>query len=136
MQETVQRLRPWIMRLCDSRPSTKKTKGWCKPGILSEVLENARIARAEARPHSADENNYLLLCNYLEGIIPELDRMQRSDKLTLAKGVNVMDVSDYSFPLQALIVASSLNWIYEHEENIVAVIPEAWEMIPEGHDRP
>ena len=88
------------MRLCDSRPSTKKTKGWCKPGNLSEVSENARIARAEARPHSADENNYLLLCNYVEGIIPELDRMQRSDKLTLAKGVNVMDVSDYSFPLR------------------------------------
>ena len=33
-------------------------------------------------------------------------------------------------------MASSLNWIYEHEENIVAVIPEAWEMIPEGHGSP
>jgi hypothetical protein len=79
---------------------------------------------------------YYILDKYLDDVMPQLDDMPYSTRLELARGLNVMDLRDYEFPLQALVVRSVIDWIRTHGENIITVIPEAWKFAPKQKGSP
>jgi hypothetical protein len=79
---------------------------------------------------------YYVLDKYLDDVMPQIQELPYSTKLELATGVNVMDLRDYEFPLQALVVRSVIDWTREHEENTINVIPEAWKFAPKQKGSP
>ena len=108
--------RSWIMRASKGAHS------------LEDVDRNIQKALTTARGLS--ESVYYTLHEYLKLVIPQLRSLPPSPGVDLKPGVNVMDLSKYSGELQALVIRSVIEWIYEKERDTVVVIPEAWEFIP------
>lgn len=73
---------------------------------------------------------------YLELIVPEIDRAHLAKSLDIRPGLNVMNIVDFSLPMQMLFVQSAIEWVNENCENTIIVVPEAWEFIPEGKGSP
>jgi hypothetical protein len=115
-------LRQFLIPIC------RKTK------TLADVQAAVRTGLKKA--HGQKEGALIQLDAYLELIVPDIARARLAPSLDLAIGVNVMDVSDFSTPMQMLFVQSALDWVNERERNTVVVIPEAWEFIPEGKGSP
>lgn len=122
LQEKNKFLRPWIMRIC----RTTKTLADVHRAVRKE-LETAR---------GMNEGVYTQLDAYLELIVPEIAQAELAPKLSLYTGMNVMDLSGYSTPMQMLFVQSALDEINAQWENVVVIVPEAWEFIPEGKGSP
>lgn len=117
-------LRPWIMKICRTTRS------------LADVQREVRAALRAARPGTITEGVYTQLDAYLDLIVPEIRRTPLATTLDLRPGLNVMDISAAPTPMQMLFVQSALDWVNEHAQNTVVVIPEAWEFIPEGKGSP
>ncbi len=115
-------LRAWLMKVC------RGTK------TLAEVQRNVVKAKATARGFS--ESIYTEIEGYLELVVPQLAQLPPAQKVVIGTGLNVMDLARYSTELQALVIRSVLEHVYEHEEGVVTVIPEAWEFLPEGRGSP
>lgn len=115
-------LRSWIIRLC----RTTRT--------LAEV--HAAVKKELVTAKGFNQGIYTQLDAYLELIVPEIERADLADTITLKPGLNVMDVSAYPTPMQMLFVQSAIDWVNEHEEGVVTIVPEAWEFIPEGKGSP
>ncbi len=82
---------------------------------------------------------YLTLDAYLEIVVPRVASVRFASTLDLAPGLNVLDLSDRDrFPpeLQALVMRSVLEWVYEHADGAITIIPEAWEFLPQGRGSP
>src|SRR6202521_99385 len=79
---------------------------------------------------------YYMLYKYLDVIMPHLAQMPYTTKLELADGLNVMDLCDYEFPLQALVIRSVTDFIGEHLSDTINIIPEAWEFAPKFRGSP
>jgi hypothetical protein len=47
-----------------------------------------------------------------------------------------MDLRSYPEELQMLVVAASLRWVHEHENEVISVLPEAWKFAPQGRNTP
>lgn len=122
LRERVKWERSWIMRAC---------KG---AGTLADVHDNVRALMAKAKGLSADV--YLTLDEYLQVVVPQVTRLPYTDKLSLAPGLNIMDLGAYTSELQALVIRSVLEWVYERERDTVVIIPEAWEFIPQRRGSP
>lgn len=116
-------LRSFLMKVC----RTTKT--------LEDVLVQVRLAKDTAT-RFITESVYTEIEGYLELVVPQLAQLPPAHKLTLTAGLNVMDVSPYTTELQALVIRATLDHVYEHEEDVVVVIPEAWEFLPEGRGSP
>lgn len=116
-------LRPWLMKVC------RGTK------TLREVYDNVRASKAGAK-RGFDESVYTEIEGYLELVIPQLETIAFAPRIVLAAGVNVMDISGLSSEVQALVIRSAIEWINEHEDDVITVIPEAWEFLPEGRGSP
>lgn len=104
---------------------------------LSEVHANVKRLLPNAR--GINEGVYTTLDAYLEIVVPRVRRVMWANDVSLASGVNVMNLGDRNmFPpeLQALVMSSVLEWIYENAQNTIALIPEAWEFIPQGRNSP
>lgn len=122
LQEKNKFLRPWIMRIC----RTTKT--------LADVQAKVREALRTAK--GINEGVYTQLDAYLDLIVPEIRRSPLALTMDLRPGLNVMDVSASPSPMQMLFVQSAIDWINEHAEHTIVVVPEAWEFIPEGASSP
>lgn len=122
LQEKNKFLRPWVMKIC----RTTRT--------LADVQAKVREALETAK--GINEGVYTQLDAYLDLIVPEIGRASLADGLVLGKGLNVMDVSGFTTPMQMLFVQSALDWVNEHEKDTVVIVPEAWEFIPEGKGSP
>jgi len=122
LQEKNKFLRPWIMKICRMTRTLKE--------VQNEVRQALKTAKG------INEGVYTQLNEYLELIVPEIARARLSPTLDIGPGLNVMDVSDYATPMQMLFVQSALDWINEKERDVIVVIPEAWEFIPEGKGSP
>ncbi len=118
LQEKNKFLRQWIIRIC----RTTET--------LADVQEEVREKLATAK--GMDLGAFTQLDAYLEMIVPEIARADLADKLDLAPGLNVMDVSEFQTPMQMLFVQSALDWINAKCRKTTVVIPEAWEFVPQG----
>ena len=115
--------RSWIMR------ATKGAK------TLADVRRNVRELGAKAKGGmSADM--FMMLGEYLDGVIPELARVTFASKVDLRPGANVVDLCDISVNVQGLVISSMLQWVHDRERGVVAVLPEAWKFIPQGRNSP
>ncbi len=122
LRERLKFERSWIMRACRGAKT------------LADVHRNVQAAMATAKGLSADV--YLTLDEYLKIVIPQIEQLPYTDKLTIEPGLNVVDLGAYSMELQALVIRSVLEWIYEREHDTVTIIPEAWEFIPQNRASP
>jgi hypothetical protein len=122
-----------IIKLCQdySGPEGK----WKAPKTLADVGVNAETALLKARGFPA--RIYLELAEYLRMIVPEIEHLRTSgEKLQLKPGLNVMDLIEFDFPLQALIVRSAIEWVLNHETHTIVAIPEAWKFAPKRRGSP
>jgi hypothetical protein len=125
MREKLKFERAWIMR------ASKGAKS------LADVQANVQAAMASAKGLNADV--YMTLNEYLEIVVPRIAKVRFANKLDLEPGINVLDLADRErFPheLQALVMRSSLEWIYEKCDGTIAIIPEAWEFLPQERGSP
>ncbi len=115
-------LRPWLMKVC------RNTK------TLAEVHRNVKEALPKARGFA--EGIYTEIDGYLDLVVPQLRTLKPAPSVDLRPGLNVMDLTAYSTELQGLVIRSVLEWVYEREEKVITVIPEAWEFIPQSRGSP
>lgn len=115
-------LRSWLMRVCRNTTT------------LAQVQENVRYAKGKAKGFS--ESIYTEIEGYLDLVVPQLSQLPPARAVNIESGLNVMDLSAYSTELQALVIKSVLEHVFEHEREVVTVIPEAWEFLPEGRGSP
>jgi hypothetical protein len=122
-----------IINLCQKHDGPEGK--WDAPKSLADVLANAETA-LQGKARGFVRNVYTVLTQYLRGVVPELEAHKFSSKLELAAGLNVMDLIDYSFPLQGLIVRSVIEWVHHEGVNTIAVVPEAWKFAPKQRGSP
>ena len=122
LQEKNKFLRPWIMNIC----RTTQT--------LAEVQAKVREALRTAK--GINQGVYTQLDAYLDLIVPEIKRAKLATSLDLQPGLNVMDVSGSSLPMQMLFVQSAIEWVNEKLRDTIVIVPEAWEFVPEGKGSP
>jgi len=101
---------------------------------LADVWRNVKKALETAKGLSGDV--YLTLDAYLEAVVPQIDRVRWAQKVELAPGISAMDLTALNVEMQHLVIRSTLDWVLNHEEDTVVVIPEAWKFIPQGRGTP
>jgi hypothetical protein len=111
-----------IIKLCQDYDGPEGK--WTTPKTLADVMANAQIALVKARGLAA--RVYTELFEYLRMVVPEIERLPYTDKLKLQNALNVMDLTEYDFPLQALVVRSVIECVLEKWKSTIVVIPEAW----------
>ena len=136
----------WIMRAADGAQTLEEVRANIRRFLhgVHDPLGIKRKNRAKetkerwlvkpARGLNADV--YYVLDKYFDEIMPQLNRMPYSKELSLAPGLNVMDLREYEFPLQALVVRSVIDWVHDHGEDTINVIPEAWKFAPKQKGSP
>jgi hypothetical protein len=122
LQEKNKFLRSWIIKLC----RTTRTLA----DVQREVKKELKTAKG------ISEGVYTQLDAYLDLIVPEIERADLAESIALTPGLNVMDVSIYPTPMQMLFVQSAIDWVNDHLGGTLVIVPEAWEMIPEGKGSP
>lgn len=133
MRERMKYERQWIIRVCQGARS------------LEQVAANVDTAlHGDGRRHKAASGfaagMYLQLSEYFKLLLPELKRLQldmavHGSKLALEAGLNVMDLSEYSAEMQSLVIASAMEEVYRLRD-VITVIPEAWEFLPQSRNTP
>jgi hypothetical protein len=127
----------YVKELLEARRNESLSK-W--DGYLMRVCKHARTLQG-VRDNIEDElpkkrsvrpSHYEVLAGYLDLLIPELNRVDYTDKLELEHGVNIMDLTELSDDMQSLVIRSTIEHIHKKEHNTVLVMPEAWKFIPEG----
>lgn len=101
---------------------------------LGEVRRNVQSRMEKAR--GLDAEILERLNAYLDLVIPQIDRLPYSKSLTLEPGINVMDLQEYTMELQSLVIRSVLEAVYSRERDVITIIPEAWEFIPQQRGSP
>ena len=125
MREKMRFERAWIMRACKGAKT------------LADVHRNVRRLMDKAKGLSADV--YLTLDHYLDVVVPQIASLEArfgGEALSLVTGLNVMDLSGYTTELQSLVIRSVIEWVYEHGRDVLVIIPEAWEFIPQARGSP
>jgi hypothetical protein len=136
MEATIAEKLKWqraeIIKLCQnySGPEGK----WNAPQTLADVQRNAETALVRARGIAA--RVYTELAEYLQMVVPQIERLPYTKQLMLRPGLNVMDLTDYDFPLQALVVRSVIEWVQRNGSQTIIVIPEAWKFAPKQRGSP
>jgi hypothetical protein len=127
----------YVKELLEARRNESLSK-W--DGYLMRVCKHAKTLQ-QVRDNIEDElpnrksvrpSHYEVLGGYLDLLIPELWRVDYTDKLVLEHGVNIMDLTGLSDDMQSLVIRSTIEHIHKRERNTVLVMPEAWKFIPEG----
>jgi hypothetical protein len=124
LQDVRTNIQKYLNGVRDTRP-VKQRRG-------AEVKD--RWIQKPARGMNADI--YYVLNKYLDDIMPALASLPYSTELKLADGLNVMDLREYEFPLQCLVMRSVTDRIRQHEEGTVNIIPEAWKFAPKFRGTP
>jgi len=122
MRERMRFERSWII---------KATKG---ARSLRDVYRN--VSRELVKAKGLSESVYTNLKAYLEIVLPQLEATPFAAKLELRDGVNVMDLVGLRDEVQSLVIASTLEAVYDGMRDTIVVIPEAWKFVPEGRGDP
>lgn len=112
----------WIMRACEGAST------------LAQVQRNTKRLMEKAKGLNLDM--YYVLDHYFDIVVPQIAALPKTDEIELTDGLNVMDLEGYSPEMQALVIRSVIEWVHQHEEGVVTVIPEAWRFLPEGRRSP
>ena len=121
-----------IIKLCQNYNGPEGK--WKSTDTLADVAANAETALLKARGIAG--RVYCELAEYLRMIVPQIEHLKTAEKLQLMPGLNVMNLIDYDFPLQALIVRSVIDWVLHHETHTIVAIPEAWKFAPKQRGSP
>jgi len=97
---------------------------------LKEVQKNA-TALSKSERSAFMRSVFERLVAYLDIVIPELEKWAFSQTIDVSDGINVMDITGMRLETQQLVIASTISHVFEKLSDVVIVIPEAWEMIPE-----
>jgi len=122
-----------IINLCQTH--TGPEGSWRAPSTLADVLANAETA-LQGKARGFVRNVYTVLCEYLRSVVPDIERLPYTKKLQLAGGLNVIDLTEYQFPLQSLVVRSVIEWVHYNATHTIVVIPEAWKFAPKQRGSP
>jgi hypothetical protein len=122
LRERLKFERSWIMRACKGART------------LADVQRNVRREMDKAKGLSADV--YMTLDHYLDIVIPQIERLPLGSVIAPGPGLNIMDLAEYTTELQALVIRSVLEWVYESARGTLVIIPEAWEFIPQNRGSP
>jgi hypothetical protein len=112
-----------IMKVCRGRKDLKD-------------IQFAARGLAKADKSAFMRSVYEKLDEYLEIVIPELEKWTFTETLTLTEGVNVMDLSGMRLETQHIVIASTIEYAFVNSDHVVVIIPEAWETIPQGKMTP
>jgi hypothetical protein len=126
--------RAQIMNLCQDYEGPEGR--WDAPATLADVLANAEHALAQPKVRGFVRNVYTVLVEYLRAVVPEIEQLPSTKTLELSPGLNVMNLTEYSFPVQALIVRSVIEFVGSRGQSTVTVIPEAWKFAPRQRNSP
>jgi len=102
---------------------------------LREVQRTAEKMTKEAKKDFL-RSVFEKLAAYLKIVVPELEKWMFSDKLELTEGVNVMDLSNMRLETQHLVIASTIEYIFQNLDHVVVIVPEAWETLPQTRMTP
>lgn len=126
MREKLKFERAWIMR------ASKGAK------TLAEVQANVRTLMEKTKS-GLNADVYMTLDEYLNIVVPRIAGVQFAKTMDLKPGLNVLNLANREiFPaeLQALVMRSVIEWVYEHADSTITIIPEAWEFLPQGRGSP
>lgn len=123
MRQRMRFERAWIVRA---------TRG---ASTLADVRANVRRLQGKST-RGMDADIYMLLGEYLDLVVPLIEQLPAASSVGLSPGVNVMDLGAYPTEMQALVIRSVLEWIYEREGETVSILPEAWEFVPQARNSP
>lgn len=112
-----------IMKVCRGRKD------------LVEIQQEARRLAKETKKEFM-KSVYEKLDAYLDIVIPELKKWTFTERLELSEGVNVMDLADMRLETQQLVIASTIEYALTKLDHVVVIVPEAWEMLPQGRMTP
>jgi len=98
---------------------------------LREIQQAARQMASKTKSRFM-QSVYEKLAEYLDLVIPELEKWTFSDKLELHEGVNVMDLSEMPMEIQHLVISSTIEYVFRNLDHVIVIIPEAWETLPQG----
>jgi hypothetical protein len=109
-----------IIRLCDGARS------------LEQVAERT-TKKLEGKHSKRKDDMYVRMNAYFAEIIPQLEKIPRSKRMEIKRGVNVIDIREYDHGVQELLIQNVFEWVYQHEENTIFIVPEAWDFLGEEH---
>ncbi len=115
-------LRSFLMKVC------RNTK------TLAQVHANVKEALDGARGFA--ESIYTEIDGYLDLVMPQLKRLPPAREITIGPGLNVIDLTEYSTEMQGLVMRSVMEHIYEKEDGVICIVPEAWEFLPQARGSP
>jgi hypothetical protein len=122
-----------------------------EPGMRDAIMRAAdgskgdlgQISTKVARLEKEERNSFMRsvyhkLSVYLRDVSSHMSKFQFSDTLDLAQGVNVMDLAPMEeYPeIQQMVIAATLEEIHTHMHDVIGVVPEAWEQLPQGKMTP
>jgi hypothetical protein len=116
--------RSWIIRASKGAQS------------LADVQRNVRRFLADPKTKGINADVYLTLEAYLDDVVPEIGRVRWAQTVDVAPGLSAMDLGGLKVEMQHLVIRSTLEWVLEHAEETVVVVPEAWKFIPQGRGTP
>lgn len=97
---------------------------------LKEVQKKAEVLSKSSRTDFM-RSVFERLVAYLDIVIPELEKWIFSETVVLSDGINVMDITGMRVETQQIVIASTIEYVYSTLSDVVVIIPEAWEMLPE-----
>jgi hypothetical protein len=109
-----------IIRLCDGARS------------LEQVAERTN-KKLEGKHSKRKDDMYVRMTAYFQEIMPQLTQLPRSKRMEIKRGVNVIDIRAFDHGVQELLIQNAFEWVYQHEENTIFIVPEAWDFLGEEH---
>lgn len=109
------------------------SRGW--RGDLRQLWDTSRKL-AETERSGFKKDVFSRLSEYLELVVPEIERHHFSHEIMIEDGINVMDLTGMRRETQSLVIASVIHLASRDWSNVVIIIPEAWEHIPQGRNTP
>lgn len=106
------------------------------PGSQRKIKKNSDPAWVRKPVTGFERSMYTSLNAYFNIVMPQLARLPYTKKLTLHPGLNVMDLREYAMETQALVIRSVMEWVYQHENGVRVIVPEAQDFVPQGKNSP
>ncbi len=118
-----------IIRLCQGAKSLETV--WRRVQRQLGIDPDAPAAKAKPRLSKRADDMYIRMNAYFEEIMPKLCMVPRSKRLELRRGMNVIDLRPYEQSIQQLLLTNAFQWVYENEERVIFIVPEAWYFLSE-----
>ncbi len=97
---------------------------------LRQVRDNVGRLREKYKKAFKVEELYMLLGEYLDLVLPEMEALDASEVLDLQPGLNVMHLAGIGTQTQAMVIRAALEYVNDHEKGVLTIFPEAWEFAP------